>query len=316
MTVSIVAPMYNEEDNLQSTLSKLKTEFQNNEINDYEIIFVNDGSTDNTLLKAKELEKNESQLKVIGYDINQGRGKALRTGFDFANGDIICSIDFDLSYDASHVTRMIKEFEKNPIIDLVLVSAYMPGGKTIGVSPFRLLISKLGNYIYRYAFSPKIYTSTCVVRAYKKEVIKSLWLDSDDKEIHLEIISKALANNYKHKEIPGTLTKRKVGKSKFKFRSTSVKHLIFLVQERPIILFGFFGFILLVLSIFSTSFLIYGKFFNSDFFSSAIGRIFSPNLVLILFLGGINMLGLGFIGIQNNLLKKELFKIQKTIKKK
>ena len=315
MKISIIAPMFNEEDNLQTTLSKINQELEKNNIQDYEIIYVNDGSTDQTWEKAKELEAKNENLKVIGYTINQGRGKALRTGFDFATGDIICTIDFDLSYDVSHITRMIKEFESDPLLDLVLVSAYMPGGKTIGVSPFRLFISKLGNYIYRYAFTPKIYTSTCVVRAYKKDVIKSLWLDSDDKEIHLEIISKALANNYKHKEIPGTLTKRKVGKSKFKFRATSIKHLIFLIQERPILLFGIFGLILLLISFISTILFVYGRFFNPDFLISNIGRIFSPNFVIVLFLGGINMLGLGFLGIQNNLLKKELFKIQKRINK-
>lgn len=313
MKISVVAPMFNEVDNLTTTLNKIKIEFQNNNINDYEIVFVNDGSTDNSEAKAKELEKKEPNLKVIGYQVNQGRGKALRTGFNYANGDIICSIDFDLSYDASHITRMINEFKVNPLIDLVLVSAYMPGGKTIGVSPLRLLISKLGNFVYRYAFSPKIYTSTCVVRAYKKEVIKSLWLDSDDKEIHLEIISKALANKYKHVEIPGTLTKRMIGKSKFKFRATSIKHLIFLIQERPILLFGITGLLFLFLSLLSTTLFTYGRFFNPEFFYSKFGKIFSPNFVMILFLGGVNLLGLGFLGIQNNVLKKEIYRIQKRI---
>ena len=63
---------------------------------------------------------------------------------------------------------MIKELESNPIIDVVLASCYMPGGKVIGVPKFRLFISKTANLLYRFAFSPKIYTSTCVVRAYRR----------------------------------------------------------------------------------------------------------------------------------------------------
>ena len=81
MKISIVAPMFNEVDNLVTTLNKIKEEFKKNKISDYEIIFVNDGSTDDTETKAKELEK-KSNTKVIGYQVNQGRGKALRTGFE------------------------------------------------------------------------------------------------------------------------------------------------------------------------------------------------------------------------------------------
>lgn len=308
--------MYNEEDNLQNTLQQIKQEMHNNQIDDYEIIFVNDGSTDNTWSKAKELEKKEEKLKVIGYSLNQGRGKALRTGFDYATGDIIITIDFDLSYEVTHIGRMINYLYENPIIDIVLVSAYMKGGKTIGVSPFRLLISKLGNYLYRYAFSQKIYTSTCVVRAYRKQAIKNLYLHSDDKEIHLEIISKALANNSKIAEIPGILTKRKKGISKFKFKATSISHLLFLIHEKPFLIFGILGFVLFVIGFFASAILIYTRFGENEIFNqSFISRISSPSFVLMLFLFGFQFIGLGFLGVQNSFLKRELFKIQSMLKK-
>lgn len=321
MKISVIAPMFNEEENLQTTLSKLKTEFQNNGVDDYEIIFVNDGSTDNTLLKAKELEKNESQLKVIGYDINQGRGKALRTGFDFATGDIICTIDFDLSYHESHITRMIRELEENPITDVVLASCYMPGGNVIGIPKFRLFISKTANILYRFAFSPKIYTSTCVVRAYRKSTIKYLELESNDKEIHLEIISKLLSNGFKIKEIPGTLTRRiepsnSPKRKTFKFRRHSLSHILYFIQEKPFTLFGLIGFVLCMLSFLSSLILLYSRFSGDiEFNNTIVSRIMSPNLIIILFLSGLQMIGLGFLGIQNNFLKKELFKVQRKINK-
>lgn len=313
--------MFNEEENLQTTLSKLKTEFQNNGVDDYEIIFVNDGSTDNTLLKAKELEKNESQLKVIGYDINQGRGKALRTGFDFATGDIICTIDFDLSYHESHITRMIRELEENPITDVVLASCYMPGGNVIGIPKFRLFISKTANILYRFAFSPRIYTSTCVVRAYRKSTIKYLELESNDKEIHLEIISKLLSNGFKIKEIPGTLTRRiessnSPKRKTFKFRRHSLSHILYFIQEKPFSLFGLIGLVLCMLSFLSSLILLYSRFSGDiEFNNTIVSRIMSPNLIIILFLSGLQMIGLGFLGIQNNFLKKELFKVQRQINK-
>lgn len=320
MKISIVAPMFNEEENLQLTLSKLKAEFKKNDITDYELIFVNDGSTDNTYLKAKELEAKEEVLRVVGYDVNQGRGKAIRTGILASAGDVICTIDFDLSYDETHITRMISTLKENPITDVVLVSCYMPGGKTVGIPPFRLFISKTANLLYRNAFTPKVYTSTCVVRAYRREAIINLELESDDKEIHLEILSKLLSTGCKILEIPGTLTRRKeegvVKRKTFKFRRHSISHVIYFIQEKPFALFGMIGMFLFILSFFSVGILLYTRLGENEWFNStSISRLTSPSFIIILFLSGLQMIGLGFLGIQNNLLKKELFKTQKMINK-
>jgi dolichol-phosphate mannosyltransferase len=316
MKISIVAPMFNESLNIENTILKVKEELKNKGYDDYELVFVNDGSKDDTWEKAKEIAKNEPILKVVGYSVNQGRGKALRTGIDKAIGDLIITIDFDLSYDATHITRMVKELENDETLDAVLASCYMPGGKTVGIPPFRLFISKTANLLYRYAYTPQIYTSTCVVRAYRKEAIQALDLESNDKEIHLEIISKLLANNKKLKEIPGTLTRRSAGKSSFKFKAHSISHIIFFIQERPFALFGILGFILMLLGFASSIVLLISRFGNIEGFEELfISRISSPNFVIILFLAAFQILGLGFLGIQNNLLKKELFKMQSTLRK-
>lgn len=316
MKLSIVAPMFNESLNIESTIFKVKEELKSKGYDDYELVFVNDGSIDDTWEKAKEIAKNEPTLKVVGYPVNQGRGKALRTGIDNAVGDLIVTIDFDLSYDATHITRMVKELENDETIDAVFASCYMPGGKTIGIPPFRLFISKTANLLYRYAYTPQIYTSTCVVRAYRKEAIQALDLESKDKEIHLEIISKLLANNKVIKEIPGTLTTRKAGKSSFKFRSHSISHILFFIQERPFALFGILGFVLMLLGFVSSIVLIISRFGNIEGFEELfIARISSPNFVIILFIAAFQFLGLGFLGIQNNLLKKEIFKMQSTLRK-
>lgn len=314
--------MFNEEANLESTLSSIQNEFTKNGVSEYEIIFVNDGSTDETFAKAKKLANEHKELIVIGYEVNQGRGKALRTGIEAAKGDIICTIDFDLSYSVDHITRMIAELNANPNLDVVLTSVYMPGGKAIGIPNFRLFISKTANLLYRFAFTPRLYTSTCVVRAYRADAIKFLELESDDKEIHLEIISKLLSTGCKIKEIPGTLTRRdeKVGVTKrktFKFRRHSISHIIYFIQEKPFAIFGIIGVILIFLSIASTGILMYTRFAgDASFNSSGISKLVSPSFVMILFLAGLQMIGLGFLGIQNNLLKKELFKTQKMINKK
>lgn len=309
--------MFNEEANLERTYELVTTELNSKGYTDFELIFVNDGSLDDTWNKANAMAENKPGLRVVGYPVNQGRGKALRTGIDAATGDVVVTIDFDLSYDASHISRMIAALEENPQIDAVLASVYMPGGEAVGVPAFRLFISKMGNLVYRNAFSEKIYTSTCVVRAYRRPAIQGLLLASDDKEIHLEIISKLLANGHKLLEIPATLTKRKAGKSKFKFRATSISHLIYFFHERPFALFGLLGLFFGIVAVLASFGILYTRFADNTIWeASFLGRLFSPNFVIIMFLTCLQFMGIGFLGIQNNLLKNELFKIQKQLRDK
>ena len=307
--------MFNEQENIKTTYASINEALETLQVSNNEIIFVNDGSTDDSWALASDLAKEKSNLVVIGYSQNQGRGKALREGINHATGNIIITLDFDLSYDVSHIGKMLEALEVNEIVDAVLVSCYMPGGKTIGIPPFRLFISKSANLLYRFAYDPPVYTSTCVVRAYRKEAIKKLHLTSDDKEIHLEILSKLLANDCKIKEIPGVLQKRKKGKSKFKFTSQSIAHIVYFIQEKPFTIFGIFGGITLLTGILSTTILLYTRFAGDPSFNTTfLSKLVSPNFIIILCLSGFQMLGIGFLGIQNNLLKRELFRIQAMMK--
>ena len=316
MKLSVISPMYNEAANVIRTYERITYELDKYDFTDRELIFVNDGSTDDSWEIAKSLAKEKGDLFVLGYTRNQGRGKAIRTGFSHAKGDILITTDFDLSYDPSHITRMIQALEAHPEIDVVLTSCYMPGGKTVNVSRVRLWMSRLGNYLLRFAFYPRIYTSTCVVRAYRKHVIDELVLESDRKEIHLEILSKVITYGFQILEIPGTLKKRTQGRSSFKFRTTSLSHLLFLIHERPFLLFGSFGLILLFMGILAGFIITYARFLAPPGFADTfLGTLVSPNFVIILFLSGLQVIGLGFLGIQNNLLKKELFKIQRQLHK-
>ena len=314
MIVSIIAPMYNEENIIERTFGELQQEMTKHPELDYEILFINDGSTDDSLKIARQLSERSPKLKIFSYDRNQGRGKALRTGFENAKGDILVTVDFDLSYSAEHIGHMLNVLLNDPSVDVVLTSAYMPGGRTLGVPKTRLALSKIGNLIYRLAFSPPIFTSTCIVRAYRKEAIKYLNLSENDKEIHLEIISKLLANSFIIKEIPGTLTKREGGKSKFRFRRTSLKHLIYFFHEKPFIIFGFLGSMFLLLGFLSGLIIVYSRFSGDiEFTKTYIGRIASPNFVILNFLFGFQFIGLGFLGAQNSIIKRELFRLQKQI---
>ena len=304
--LSIVVPMYNEQDNVSETHRKIHEAIDPLNIK-WELIFVNDGSIDNTLSVVSEVAKKDPMLKIVSYLPNRGRGYALRQGFNAANGEFILSIDFDLSYDAAHLVRMYQYLKEHPEADVVLGSAYMKGGEVIGVPKFRLFISKLGNLMLRLAFPWHIHTITCVLRGYRKEAIKSLALVADGKEIHLEILSKVLDLGYKVAEIPATLTARQKGTSKFKFKKTSLTHLAFLFFEKPIVVFGIFGTLLLIGGIVTGLFITYLRFTGD--LNPARPLTF---LTIILILAGIQLLSFGLIAILLREQRREIYRLQQN----
>lgn len=305
MDLSIVIPMYNEAENVKGTLEKVEESLKNF-IDNYEIVAVNDGSTDNTLEILTEIANINKRVKVVSYPKNIGRGMALRKGFKEADGEFIVSIDADLSYDPKYILKLINTLKKNPEIDFVLASPYMPGGGVKDVPTIRLCVSRLGNKILRFIMPNRIFTSTGIFRAYRRKVLESLELESDGKEIHLEILSKALALGFKVKEVPTILTGRKRGSSKFKFRKTAISHLVFSAFEKPMIIFGFLGILTLLLGLIIGFYVVYLRFTGQ----LTPGRPLIT-FALLLILGGIQILSFGFIAIQILSLRKEILRTQK-----
>ncbi len=297
--------MFNEAENAETTLKRVE-EVLASFSGKYEIIAVNDGSLDNTLDILNRLAERDKKLKVVSYSKNAGRGMALRKGFKESSGEIIVSIDADLSYNPQYILDLVETLMGEPEVDLVLASPYMPGGGVKNVPALRLWVSKLGNRILRLVMPNRIYTSTGIFRAYRKKVLDSLELESDGKEIHLEILSKALALGYRVKEIPAILTSRKKGKSKFKFRKTAFSHLVFSAFEKPMVIFGFIGLLTLTIGLLIGLYIAYLRF------SGALtpGRPLITFAILLI-LGGIQILSFGFIAIQIVSLRREILRVQK-----
>jgi glycosyltransferase involved in cell wall biosynthesis len=252
------------------------------------------------------LAEQDGKLKVVSYSKNIGRGMALRKGFQQALGEIIVSIDADLSYSPHYIIDFVEMLSREPDIDFVLASPYMPGGEVQNVPFHRLWVSKWGNKILRMAMPNRIYTSTGIFRAYRRKVIDSLELESDGKEIHLEILSKAMALGYRVKESPAILTSRKKGKSKFKFKKTAISHLVFSVFEKPMIIFGFIGLLTLLIGFLIGIYIAYLRFSGG----LTAGRPLIT-FALLLILGGFQILSFGFIAIQIVSLRREILRIQK-----
>jgi dolichol-phosphate mannosyltransferase len=305
MDLSIVIPMFNEAENAESTLIRVEEALASFD-GTYEIVAVDDGSLDNTFEILRKLSEQDGKLRVVSYSKNIGRGMALRKGFQEAKGETVVSIDADLSYDPHYILDLVGALNSGQDIDFVLASPYMPGGGVRNVPFHRLWISKLGNRILRFAMPNRIYTSTGIFRAYRKRVLESLELESDGKEIHLEILSKALALGYRVKECPAILTSRKRGKSKFRFKKTAMSHLVFSVFEKPMIIFGFIGLLTLAIGLLIGLYIAYLRF-SGDLTP---GRPLIT-FALLLILGGIQILSFGFIAIQIVSLRREILRIQK-----
>lgn len=305
MDLSIIIPMFNEAENAEHTLLKVEEAVASHR-GDYEIVAVNDGSTDNTLQVLERISAQNKKINIVSYPRNVGRGMALRKGFQESKGEIVVSIDADLSYDPRYIIDLAKTLQKDPQIDFVLGSPYMPGGGVENVPFLRLWISKMGNKILRLAMPNRIYTSTGIFRAYRRKVLDSLELESDGKEIHLEILSKAIALGYRPKEFPAILTGRKKGKSKFKFKKTAVSHLIFSAFEKPMMIFGFLGLLTLGIGLLMGLYVAYLRFLGD----LTPGRPLIT-FVILLILGGIQILSFGFIALQIVSIRKEILRVQK-----
>ena len=314
MDLSIVAPMYNEAENVRATVGAVHDALADFE-GEWELVLVNDGSTDNTREVAEAAAKEYPRIRLISYDTNVGRGRALRLGIEAARGDIIVTIDFDLSYSADQILTLYNALKEDPSVDAVLGSAYMPGGAVVGVPLSRRLPSKLGNRILRFALGGQYHTITCVFRAYRREAIQALELQSDGKEIHLEVLSKLIALGYAVREVPATLRWRKKGKSKFRLRRTSATHLYFSFCERPMMIFGWLGVLLLLLG------MGIGAYLLSEWWQGLVDQSnpFNPErplmtVLIVLLLGGVQVLMFGFLAVQILDLRKQLYVIQRQNK--
>ena len=308
--LTIIVPMKDEEAVVDDTTRRLAAAAETVVDGAWEILLVDDGSADRTHERAAAIAAGEPRVRVLRHARNFGRGRALRTGFGEAKGKVVVSVDADLTYDEHHVPRLYRALQDGDA-DVVLGSAYMPGGRVEGVSARRLLPSKIGNWILRIALEGRVYTSTCVLRAYRKEVLDAIDLESDGKEIHLEILERVWAAGYRVKEIPATLKGRQKGqgRSKSTLIPTVQSHLIFSFVTRPMVVFGIGG----------VGMILWGLGVGVYITWLWANQRLNPErplvvLMILLILGGAQLLSFGFVALQIGELRRELARVQRDVR--
>jgi glycosyltransferase involved in cell wall biosynthesis len=236
-----VIPVYTEEKNVEElheklikVLSSLKKK--------YEIIFVDDGSTDNTFENLLRIHEKDEHVKVIKFRKNFGKATALSVGFNHANGDIVITMDGDLQDDPEEIPNFINKINED--YDLVV------GWKFQRKDPItKTLPSKIFNTLTMHLTKVKIHDFNCGFKAYRKEVTENIEIYG---ELHRYIPALAYWKGYRIAEIKVKHHARKHGKSKYG-GSRLVKGFLdlltvkFLISftKKPLHLFGTIGLLFL-----------------------------------------------------------------------
>ena len=202
--ISVVCPFYNEASILDAAVRSMLENLRSLD-EEWELIIVNDGSTDGSLEIAQAFQADEPRLQGLTYPINRGRGYAIRTGAAAARGELIVTTKIDSSWGDDIVHRLVAELHARPDADIVVASPNLPGGRYKNVPIKRVFFSKYGNLIIRAGLRYSVTMNTGMTRGYRAEKFRALPLEEDEKEMHLEVINKALAFGYRIYEIPATL---------------------------------------------------------------------------------------------------------------
>lgn len=230
--------MLNEEENIPILYKELKDVLQ--PLNQsYEIIFIDDGSTDTSLEVLAELQKNDDHLVVVSFRRNFGQTAAMAAGFDIAQGEIIITMDADLQNDPADIPKLLARIEEGDD----LVSGWRYDRQDALVS--RKIPSRIANYIISTITDVHLHDYGCTLKAFRKEIIKTIRLYG---EMHRFIPAIASGMGAKISEVKVNHRPRRFGTSKYGISRTirvildlvTVKFLLS-YATKPIQVFGLLG---------------------------------------------------------------------------
>ncbi|RKY87591.1 glycosyltransferase [candidate division KSB1 bacterium] len=285
--ISIVVPLFNEKDSLKELHKKISdVMIKNGE--PYEIIFIDDGSTDDSFEYLKKIYEDDKNVRVFRLQRNYGKSAALSTGFKNAKGEVIITIDADLQDDPEEIPNLLKKI--NDGYDLV------SGWKMDRKDPFiKIVSSKFFNFITRLLTGLKIHDINCGLKAYRRKVTENIKVYG---ELHRYIPALAKVEGFKIDEVKVRHHPRKYGKSKYGvtrfFKGfTDLLTVLYISRftTRPMHLFGLAGLIFFIIG-FIINLLLTIWWFKGQ----GIGNrpLFFLGILLMIF--GIQLFSIGLLG--------------------
>ena len=286
-SLSILIPVFNEEESLQVLFDELKRDFENNQ--SIEVIFINDGSSDDSQKLIEKEIVNHSTWKLINLYRNYGKSVALQSGIDIASGELIATLDADLQDDPKELINLVRELKND---DLIV------GWKKNRLDPLeKRIASRVFNFFIKLFSGLKIKDSNSGIKVLKREVAKSLNLYGGR---HRYIPLLAHQKSFNVKEIPVNHRERKFGISKY--GTERYKHgffdfltILFLgkYMDRPLHFFGMIGFLSILFGIAAEIYVLYLKYVLLHSFQQHIAMIIFGSLLIIT---GVQLFTFGLIG--------------------
>ena len=300
-SISIIVPVLNEEGSLDKFYNETTKSL--NEYSNWEIIFIDDGSDDESYNIMRKLADEDNRVSIIQFFKNFGKADALSEGFKKTNGDIIITIDADLQDDPAEIPRLVEKIQEG--WDVV------SGWKKDRKDPIsKRLPSKLFNMVTRFLTGIKIHDFNCGLKAYRRKVVKSIDIYGG---LHRYIPAIAGQKGFSITEIAVNHRPREFGETKY--GGNRLFHgffdlftMLFTGKyfDRPLHFFGSIGLVFIFISTISEVYPIYDKIAN--------GIPFQKHFALIVFGAMIFGLGLWFFSI--GLLGELLIKASGTSEKK
>ena len=225
--ISIVIPLFNEQDNVlqyDTLLFPYIDDIAERYGESVEYVLVDDGSADDTLQHLNELKNARNNIHVYAHEVNRGMGAAIKTGIRESRGDLIITMDSDLTYRPEEVEKLLQCYRETKA-DCVYGSPYGKGGVVQGVSKVRLIPSLGVTMLYQIVLFQRVSCMSAIIRLYRSESVRKIKVESDGFDSLAEMLAKMIFSGMVVKEVPVTLYSRTRGESKLNMRKEFVSNI-------------------------------------------------------------------------------------------
>src|SRR3981189_583477 len=288
---SLVVPFFNEQENIPTLYMKL-TEVMDSIGEPYEMVFVDDGSKDNTCKVLTEIYEHDRRVNVVRLRRNFGQTAALKAGFDFARGEVVISMDGDLQHDPEEIPRFLEKIEEG--YDLVSGWRYARRDHWL----LRQVPSRIANWMMAKLSGLELHDFGTTFKAYRREIIQEIQLYG---ELHRFIPALASSTGARITEVPITDGERKSGKSNYGIGRTIRVFLDLMIVKflldystRPLQFFGLIGVGGTFLGMLLAGYLAFEKFAHGVSVMAQHGPLML--LAGALFIRGVQFVSMGLLG--------------------
>jgi len=308
--LSVVIPLYNEEDSLPELILQIESELKNipQARNSYEIIFIDDGSRDKSFDVIKSIKSRNQNVRAVRFRRNYGKSAALSVGFEKARGQFVATMDADLQDEPAEFAKMLEKINEG--YDLV------SGWKKKRHDPISKTIpSKFFNFVTSCVSGLKLHDFNCGIKLYRREVVKYLQVYG---EMHRYLPVLAKWGGFKVTEVEVMHHPRRYGKSKFGF-SRFIKGFLDLLTvwftnrylKRPLHFFGTIGTLVGLTGFGINLYLTIEWFLGNTYLTNRPLALFGVVLIIV----GVQLISMGLLGemIAKNTLEKQNYNIKEKI---